>query len=248
MKGFAAKAASLLQTTLTAGALTVLIVGWPGVGRLSAAVQGKDFSIRPIDGVSGTPAPILVTMPFRSAAESGLLLLRGLPDGVSLSSGFAFKGAWAVSVKELDALALLSRPDFDGQFVMMAELVKGDSTVSERQSVAVSFHKAAAEPAQNAPQNAPLELEAVQMKRAEAMLHGGDVAAARLLFEYLAKRGSARAALALAGTYDPERLQAAPTSGLRPDVEKAKAWYRRAMELGDAGASRRLNAMETAGR
>ncbi len=53
--------------------------------------------------------------------------------------------------------------------------------------------------------------------RGDAMLAIKDISAARKFYEYAANAGSARAAAALAGTYDPAILINLGAVGVRPD-------------------------------
>jgi TPR repeat protein len=68
----------------------------------------------------------------------------------------------------------------------------------------------------------------------------GDLAAARSLFESAAEAGDARAAFALAETYDPIMLLRRGERGFAPDVAVARSWYERAQEYGSSEASQRL--------
>ena len=79
------------------------------------------------------------------------------------------------------------------------------------------------------------------MQRADGLLRNHDVTSARLIYEHLAKSGSAKAALAMGKTYDPAFLRTAGAAGLKPDVAKARTWYSRAAELGDQEAAKRLS-------
>ena len=72
------------------------------------------------------------------------------------------------------------------------------------------------------------------------MLAIKDFSAARKFYEYAANGGSARAAMALAGTYDPAFLTQLGAVGIRPDPALAAAWYGRAVALGDSDAEARL--------
>jgi TPR repeat protein len=81
------------------------------------------------------------------------------------------------------------------------------------------------------------------MLRAEGLLHNNDVSSGRLLFEHLARSGSARAALAMGKTFDPAFLNTIDAAGLKPDIAKARVWYRQAAELGDQEAAGRLSAL-----
>jgi TPR repeat protein len=68
--------------------------------------------------------------------------------------------------------------------------------------------------------------------RGDAMLAHRDISAARKFYEFAANAGSARAALALARTYDPGFAAQLGQVGLRPDPGLAAVWYHKAAELG----------------
>ena len=86
------------------------------------------------------------------------------------------------------------------------------------------------------------------MKRAQEFLKTGDIAAARLLLRRAANANSAAAALALGATFDESMLAQLGVLGLRADADQARAWYRKAVELGSTEASRRLEALESGSR
>ena len=77
---------------------------------------------------------------------------------------------------------------------------------------------------------------AALMERGRDLLRNGDVASAQLAFRRLAEAGKADAALALATTYDPRYLVEHNLVGIVGDEAKARAWYRRAKELGSMEA------------
>jgi hypothetical protein len=68
--------------------------------------------------------------------------------------------------------------------------------------------------------------------RGDDMLAHKDVSAARKFYEFAANEGSARAAVALAKTYDPAFADQLGVVGVRPDPKLAADWYRKATELG----------------
>ena len=78
------------------------------------------------------------------------------------------------------------------------------------------------------------------LKRSETFLNNGDIAAARLLLRRAAEAGEARAALALAATFDPVVLKQLGAVGAKDDIAQARAWYQRASQLGSAEAGTRL--------
>jgi hypothetical protein len=78
------------------------------------------------------------------------------------------------------------------------------------------------------------------LKRGQALLKDGDIAAARLVLRRAAEAGDANAMLMLAGSYDRAELIKLRVLGVVPDHAQAKAWYEKAVELGSAEAVRRL--------
>jgi TPR repeat protein len=81
---------------------------------------------------------------------------------------------------------------------------------------------------------------ASSLKRADDLIANGDLAAARLVLRRAANAGDARAAMTLAGTYDPVILEKLGVHGFVPDVAMARAWYEKAKKFGSAEAPQRL--------
>jgi hypothetical protein len=77
---------------------------------------------------------------------------------------------------------------------------------------------------------------AALVSRGDAMLAIKDISAARVFYEYAAYAGNARAALALAETYDVDFLNQLDAVGPKPDPAMAADWYRKAAALGDRDA------------
>ena len=86
-------------------------------------------------------------------------------------------------------------------------------------------------------------LAATYTSRGDAMLVIKDFSAARKFYEYAANGGSARAAMALAGTYDPAVLTQLGAVGVRPDPALAASWYHTAAALGAPDAEARLHTL-----
>lgn len=87
------------------------------------------------------------------------------------------------------------------------------------------------------------ELEQIHafMKRGAEHLQLKNITVARLFFRRAAEQGWAPAALAMGATYDPaELLHFHIVGGIRPDVEIARKWYERALELGSEQARDKL--------
>jgi TPR repeat protein len=86
--------------------------------------------------------------------------------------------------------------------------------------------------------------EEYEMQRARALIENADIAAARLIYEAMAFKGSAPAAFAMGQTFDPDFLRNFTVGGLKPDIARAKKWYKKAVELGSSEAQNRLAALE----
>lgn len=83
------------------------------------------------------------------------------------------------------------------------------------------------------------------IERGDALLRTGDFASSRLFYLQAVRTGSARAATAVARTYDPLVLDRLGVIGGRGDADKAAEWYRRAVELGDTVAAEPLRRLST---
>ncbi len=103
----------------------------------------------------------------------------------------------------------------------------------------------AAPPATTPPTAQAQSMAAIYASRGDAMLAIKDFSAARKFYEYAANGGSARAAMALAGTYDPAFLTQLGAVGVRPDPALAANWYHTAAALGAPDAEARLHTLST---
>jgi hypothetical protein len=86
------------------------------------------------------------------------------------------------------------------------------------------------------------------MRRGEAFIATGDLASARLVLQRAAEGGDPRAALMLAGTFDPIVLEKLGIQGFASDIAAARTWYERAKEFGSAEAMRRLEMLASRAR
>jgi hypothetical protein len=127
----------------------------------------------------------------------------------------------------------------------LARMASRDSeTIQEHSSAAASPPATVpTRPAdrQSAPDQAALA--AAALSRGDAMLAMKNITAARSLYEYAANAGNARAAAALAETYDPVFLNRLGAIGPRPDPALAAEWYRKAAALGDRSSVARLQTL-----
>jgi TPR repeat protein len=81
---------------------------------------------------------------------------------------------------------------------------------------------------------------ASSLRRGDALIASGDLAAARLVLRRAADAGDARAAMTLAETYDPAILEKLGVHGVVPDLAMARDWYERAKKFGATEATQRL--------
>jgi SAM domain (Sterile alpha motif) len=81
------------------------------------------------------------------------------------------------------------------------------------------------------------------VKRGADFIASGDLSSARLVLQRAAEAGDMHAALALAGTFDPNLL----AQSFSADVVMARFWYERAKQLGSSEAPRRLEQLESSG-
>lgn len=221
------------------------------------------IEVEDVTGAPGEALPMKISIPPDALAGSGLVMIRGVPEALSFAPGFRTGSTWMVSLKQLDALKLMVPEDFQGEFTIEVIFVIGTSNDRESRTASVTIAPVVAAAPEPEPEvsptavdiapeitgtaAAPLELspeaEGSMLERAASLLSNGDVAAARLLYEHMASRGSALAALSMARTYDPAILPSLGVIGMRPDEAEARRWYERAASLGSKPAALRLEAL-----
>jgi hypothetical protein len=84
---------------------------------------------------------------------------------------------------------------------------------------------------------------ASSIKRANALIASGDIAAARLVLQRPAEAGDAHAAMTLAETYDPAILKKLSVHGVMSNVALARSWYEKAKKSGATEATQRLEVL-----
>ena len=80
------------------------------------------------------------------------------------------------------------------------------------------------------------EDEVERLRMGKDALALGDIAGARLIFEYLAEHGSAEGAYQVARTYDAEVLTSAGVVAFKADEKTAAVWYEKAAAMGQPEA------------
>ncbi len=215
--------------------------------------DGSGFRVDDISGVSGQNISIRMNLPgsvTRNLNSKTWLRVIGLPEKLSLSKGSKVNNIWFMSAEDMRGLQLKSPADFRGKFNVKFFLMRGDKsvvTIIGQTAINVSLKPASKETVRsksanltsrsaptvtNAVPAIPPEVEQQTAQRAQKFLKMGDIATARMLYENLAVQGSARASFALGQTYDPEFLKKLLVRGLKPDVAKARTWYKKALKLG----------------
>jgi hypothetical protein len=78
------------------------------------------------------------------------------------------------------------------------------------------------------------------LNRGRDLINAGDFVSARLVLRRAVDAGSAEAALALGTTYDPIFIKEVQAVGIEPDINRAREWYQKAVELGSPLAAKKL--------
>jgi hypothetical protein len=209
-------------------------------------------------GARATGEVFPLGLSVRGPGNGALLIVGGLKDGATLSAGQpAADNNWRLSAADLSDVMIQPPPDFVGTMDLAIELRLADDTVADRTSLhfeweapvlpppapaaapALPLAATAAPKAYEVRQLDPEEIAAL-LKRGDQLIASGDLAAARLVLRRAAEAEDARAALALAGTYDPIVLERRAVHGFAPNIALARTWYERAEQFGSADASRRL--------
>jgi hypothetical protein len=177
---------------------------------------------------------------------------------------------WILPAGELATAYLRPPSNFSGVMEYSVSLQRSDNSVVDRQTMRLEWSAPAApsapivpaeqQPAQQAPivpvaqqpaasppppsrteaRNLTPDEVASMLKRGETLLIEGDIASARLLLQRAADAQDARAAFALAASYDPIEMKRLGVYGAAPDVTKARDWYERARQYGSREAPKRL--------
>jgi len=187
------------------------------------------------------------------------LLIGGLAPGTTLSAGRPVGGnMWRLAASELDGAAITPPRGFAGNMDLTLELRLPDDTIADRKTVRLEWAArppapapAPPPPVAAAPPPEPALVErrldpaeiAALLERGQQFIAKRDLAAARSLFQRAAEAGDARAAFALAETYDPVALRRMGEQGFAPDVAMARLWYERAKKFGSNEAATRLQTL-----
>jgi hypothetical protein len=266
----AAAQGSGARRLLMALALVAFCFGFPADTPVAAA-QGHKSPVTilvanqvPLDPGAETPLEIQLT-PADAIPPKAVLIIRGVPSGMTLSEGRGFgAGVWVLPAAQSTKLKLRVPPDAKGALLAVA-LAKLDGTsIAEAQLALVPGAGDVTRTANVAPPKAARpeldELDPIpdmpstslsSEKRAELMLlydkgneylRVGNILIARQFYLRAAENGLSEAAFAFAESYDPNELAKVKiVAGVEADAALAKRWYERAMQLGFPEAAERLS-------
>jgi TPR repeat protein len=189
---------------------------------------------------SETPLGIAIDRPH----DGAVVILSDYAPGTAFSVGDAWgDGSWLIPVAELPRARVRPPEGYAGSMQLRAALRLIDGSLADRQSVRIDWPSAAIRvPQTNAPEPRRLDPDEISLllKRGQELLETGDIASARLALRRAAEAGDARAAYALAATYDPNVLRELRVYGAAPDLARARAWYEKAVAFGSREAPQRL--------
>ena len=196
--------------------------------------------------------PLPIDISVENAVQDTSLRLDGLAVGTRLSAGSPVGvSSWQFPLHDLKSLYLYAPAGFVGVMHSGVDLFGPGKRLIDRRDVrfewlAVKKNEPRPPAAESSEPKTPIverpridaALAETLMARGQSFLNTGDIGAARILFERLADAGIADGVLALARTYDPRYLASHNVIGLAGNEAKARALYRRAMQLGSAEAGR----------
>jgi hypothetical protein len=192
-----------------------------------------------------SPEQILLGVSAEGTTADMNAVVSGLVAGTTLSAGKAWGSTgWILPANELATTYLRPPSTFNGVMEYSVALQRPDNSVVDRQTMRLEWTSPTAQ--QPAPQqqteSRQMSVEEVgsMLKRGEELLMQGDIASARLLLQRAADAQDARAAFALAASFDPIELKRLGVYGATPDVTKARDWYERAKQYGSREAPKRL--------
>jgi hypothetical protein len=189
------------------------------------------------------PAPL--TISYADAGSNVSVVIGGLAPGSTLAVGTpAAPNAWRLASTDLERAVIRPPRGFVGLMNLTLELRLADDTVVDRWGLQLEWSgESAPAPAASAG-SSQRHLDssdiALLMKRGAELVGNGNIGAARLMFQPAAEAGEAKAALALAETYDPLVLEKMGAKGITPDVALAQRWYEKAKTLGATAAPESL--------
>jgi hypothetical protein len=211
----------------------------------------QPIGLRPI-GSSNQPLRLEVQKPTRlplqiepeeATREPFILLLSGAPTGTALSGATRIgSDTWFLPPGSSNQLEI-TLPEWSTSVFEITIVLRRTTGLLAAQTtawIAVSPPV----PAEPKPAEPKIDEAAAKdlLERGNRLLEKGDIVAARVVYQRAAEMGSGEAAFMLGSTYDPRLLWSRGVVGMVGNKERAREWYSRARELGNAEAKARLMA------
>jgi hypothetical protein len=227
----------ILASVLVAAAVAILFALFSSDDMRSVAVEAKASFAAVLPGPSVAAEPPSVQLTAKDVQLKD-------PARLSAPANMAVGAPPPPAVRRATTLAMApSRDDINTAYQSAVQNRAPVALAPAAAPTAAAAPAAAAAAAPTVRRLDPDEL-AMLMTRAKGLLAVGDIPPARLLLERAADAQEPTAALMLAQTYDPAVLGTQDARNIVPDLEQARSWYQRAVQLGSAEAQRRLSQMQ----
>jgi hypothetical protein len=226
-----------------------------GTGREPlASAASQPISLRPI-GSLDRPLQFepqrpgrfpLQIQPDGGANEPFILALSGAPAGMTLIGANPISSdTWFLPPGSASRLEILLPEWSTSVFEVTVVLRRTNGLVAAQTKAWIAVPPPAGVASTAPPIDAAASKDQIKdlLAKADRLIAKGDIVGARALYQRATELGSAQAALALGGTYDPNRLWSLGVLGLAGNRDRARQWYQRAGELGSAEAKARLTAL-----
>ena len=133
------------RLVLIVGVVSFLVTGFTSSFGQQIATQGQgfgqdaalSFSVASITGEPGQRVPMNISIAGAAENLHALVMIRGIPRQIKLSSGFLNGDAWLVSLLELENLRLVVPDDFEGRFDIEVIFVLVESKRRQTRSASV---------------------------------------------------------------------------------------------------------------
>ncbi len=97
------------------------------------------FTVKNLSGTSGRTIPMNIRLEGNNLGLKTMLLFRGIPSEIALSSGLRREELWSVPISELDSLSLVVPDSYKGQFTFEVFAFKDKESSPERRLASVSI-------------------------------------------------------------------------------------------------------------
>lgn len=218
--------------------LTTLSSAQNSLDTLQARVASRQLTI---DRVRLRQTDALLAISAGDIGSDAAVVVGGLAPGSTLSAGArAGPNTWRLSIEDLGDVVLAPPRGFVGAMDLGLELRLADQAVVDRKAIQLEWSAKGILALPKSQRFGAAEI-ALVMEKGAALIRGGNVSGARLMFQYAAEAGDPAAAFALAETYDPLVLGiSGARGGIRSDIALAISWYEKAKDLGSPLAPERL--------